>query len=146
MARKRGAIAKAAPGTGAEKTGLHDLHHAAFSLIVLSLVISVAEKVLAPLYGSVAASLYLRKIAGALIVALSTFPPGSKLGDIRGTVLGGLLCISPVLLHISASQSTRLEDPILGPMLSYTPILAPIIFFATDGIRCILVRLFRVLF
>ena len=145
MARKRGAIAKAAPITGAEKTGLHDLLHAAFSLIVLSLVISVAEKVLAPLYGSVAANLYLRKIVGALIVALSAFP-GSKLGDIRGTVLGGLLCFAPVLLHILASQSTRLGDPILGPMLSYTPILAPIIFLATDGIRGILVRLFRVLF
>ncbi|KAL5483122.1 hypothetical protein ACEPAI_8351 [Sanghuangporus weigelae] len=140
MARKKSTTTKTTTTTHVQENRLLISIQTVISLVALSLCVSVSENVLAPQYGSVATNLYLKNIMGTLIVALVILPlpDGLKLGTAQGAILGSLLCMAPATLHRFASLSTILGSPVLGPILAYTPVLAPIVFSATDGIRGIL--------
>lgn len=54
-------------------------------------------------------------------------------------VLGALLCGTPPAIHWIAAQTARARGPVIGPIISYTPLLAAITFAATDRVRGVLV-------
>ncbi|EJD07975.1 S-adenosyl-L-methionine-dependent methyltransferase [Fomitiporia mediterranea MF3/22] len=105
------------------------------SISALSSSVFVTEKVLAPLFGSVATNLYLQNVVAALIVISTVIPFGVGLGTARKTVVTGALCVAPLVLHRLATWTARLGNPVLGPVLAYAPVLGLLAYSTTDGVR-----------
>ena len=58
-----------------------------------------------------------------------------RLSSIQDKLLSTLVCLAPPAFHYLASLTTRLNDPLFGPVIVYISVLTPITFTATDGLR-----------
>ena len=141
MARKKATTRQSAAATSTtqasvKQTLTNQFIQVAVSITALSLSLHVAKDVLTPLYGGVATSLYLQKASISIVLASTMFPSTwRRLSNIQDKLLSTLVCLAPPAFHYLASLTTRLNDPLFGPVIVYISVLTPITFTATDGLR-----------
>ncbi|KAH8115415.1 S-adenosyl-L-methionine-dependent methyltransferase [Phellopilus nigrolimitatus] len=137
MARKKSSTSSKVPPVASPVTTKKPVLviQTAVSLATLSLAIFVAKDELTPLFGGLAATLCLKLTVIVLLASFTFLPVGEPLGDSRIPLLSGLVCIAPPAFHWLSSWTARLGNPVLGPLLAYTPVLAPVVYLTLDGVR-----------
>ncbi|KAI5119168.1 hypothetical protein M0805_008651 [Coniferiporia weirii] len=133
MSRKKTSVTSKA--TAAPVNGSARVVQAAASVVALSLVVFVAQELLIPLFGGVATKLYLQSGVISLVVSFAFLPYDSTFGEKQTTILSTIVCIAPPILHWLSTLTTRLGNPVIGPIFAYVPVLAPVVYMATGEVR-----------
>lgn len=108
--------------------------HAAICVSSFSLAVSTAKQILTPLFGSVATNLFLQKAVLTTTVVLSLLPSRQS-----ALALGAVLALAPVAFHQIGSRTSRMKDPVFGPIVAYMSILAPVAWLTVGAVKGALV-------
>jgi hypothetical protein len=102
--------------------------------LLFSLAVFSSQRSLYPLYGSVPTDLYSLPIICAS-TALGTLVPINSLST-AWSIASVWLVLSPrIALHVGATTSAKLNDPILGPVITNVVLLTPLLFASSIVLR-----------
>jgi hypothetical protein len=102
--------------------------------LLFSLAVFSSQRSLYPLYGSVPTHLYSLPIICAS-TALGTLVPTDSLST-ASLIASVWLVLSPrIALHVGATTSAKLNDPVLGPVIANVVLLTPLLFASSIVVR-----------